>query len=445
MDDGCIVAAREERLLDIWCRKLQEELLEIDAPDIGTLKGSLDPDRAALLLVGRTRASTLKRYLSYYRQWRLWLAEAKLRYPPGRPADLVDYLLARRDEPCGRSVPEAILKAISWMEKVAEYPEEQRATHGRLAWAAKDKITEILSEGARLIKRAPRYPVHLLAQLEELVLDPGHAIGWRIWAWAKLLKVWGSLRWSDLQAIIPAELALVEGRLVTTLRRTKTSGPNRRVRELPVAISEHAFFVKSAWLKEGFDLLKQHASYKRDYLMPRLKSDGGLEPKAAGYADAMVATAGLLGTLGLPLELTALSLMDVPPQDKDLLGRWKPEGSDVYARSFGGRVARLQALFAGAAREADRYTRLDEREIAADLVPWLMERPKLSRGQAELTVEGLRRRVPDPLPATPTSEEPPLGEPTQAADPEGSSQASASEPEEPVCKQARFSIGRPTM
>ena len=82
------------------------------------------------------------------------------------------------------------------------------------------------------------------------MLDPGHAIGWRVWAWAKLLKVWGSLRWSELQAIIPAELALVEGRLVTTLRRTKTSGPNRRVRELPVAISEHAFFVKSSWLKK---------------------------------------------------------------------------------------------------------------------------------------------------------------------------------------------------
>ena len=193
--DGCIVAAREERLLDIWCRRLQEELLAIDAPVLASLKGSLDPDRAAQLLVGRTRATTLKRNLSYYRQWRLWLAEAKLRYPPGRPADLVDYLLARRDEPCGRSVPEAILKAISWMEKVAEFPEEQRATHGRLAWAAKDKITEVLSEGARLIKRAPRYPVYLLARLEHLVMDPGQAIGWRVWAWAKLVKVWGSLRW----------------------------------------------------------------------------------------------------------------------------------------------------------------------------------------------------------------------------------------------------------
>ena len=101
--------------------------------------------------------------------------------------------------------------------------------------------------------------------------------------------------------------------------------------------------MKSSWLREGFNLLKEHANYKRDYLMPRLKSDGGLEPKPACYADAMVATAGLLGILGLPLELqgywtepTALSLMDVPPQDKDLLGRWLPEGSDVYARGGDG-------------------------------------------------------------------------------------------------------------
>ncbi|OLP73848.1 hypothetical protein AK812_SmicGene46779, partial [Symbiodinium microadriaticum] len=232
------------------------------------------PDRAALLLVGKTR-------------------------------DLVDYLLARRDEPCGRSVPETILKAISWVKK--------------------DKITEILSE-----------------------------------------EVWGSLRWSDLQAIISAELALV----------------------------------RAAWSRE----LLPHAGYKRDYLMLRLNADGGLEQKPAGYGDALVATAGL-------------SLMQVSPQDK--------------------------ALFAEAARRADRCTRLDEREIAADLVPWLMERLRLSRDQAELTVEGLRRRWkgggcwdPDPFPATPTSEEPPLGEPTGPANPEDSSLASASEPEEPVCKQA---------
>ena len=190
------------------------------------------------------------------------------------------------------------------------------------------------------------------------------------------------------------------------LRRTKTSGPSRRIKELPVARAEHAYFLRSTWLRVGFDLLRTHANYKRDYLLPRLNQDGLLEKKPASYADAMVATAGLLGILGLPLEVqgywtehsersvlpTSLSLMEVPPQDKDLLGRWKPEGSDTYARTFAGRVARLQALFAKVARGADRYDRLDEREIAADMVPWLMERAKLSREQAELTVSSLRRR-----------------------------------------------------
>ena len=67
--------------------------------------------------------------------------------------------------------------------------------------------------------------MYLLARLEELVLDPGHAIGWRVWAWAKLLKV---------AEVVPFPPNWRCGRpaLVTTLRRTKTSGPNRRVREL---------------------------------------------------------------------------------------------------------------------------------------------------------------------------------------------------------------------
>ena len=79
----------------------------------------------------------------------------------------------------------------------------------------------------------------------------------------------------------------------------------------------------------------------------------------ASYGDAMVATAGLLSAMNLPqvkqgywtehseraVILTGLSVLENPPTDKDILGRWKPEGSDTYARSYGGRVARLQAIF----------------------------------------------------------------------------------------------------
>ena len=92
LDEGCISLAREERLQELWVTRLKLELRDIGAPVLAKLQGSLDPDRAANLLVGRTRSSTLKRYLTYYKQWRLWLGEAKLRLPPGRPADLVDFL-----------------------------------------------------------------------------------------------------------------------------------------------------------------------------------------------------------------------------------------------------------------------------------------------------------------------------------------------------------------
>ena len=218
---------REQRLQDIWCTRLRGELEICEAPVLATLESSLDPGRAIAMLAGRTRGTTLKRYVTVFQQWRLWLLEAKQIVPPGRPSDLVDYLLARRDEPCGRSIPELIMKAICWMEKVAEFPTELRATQGRLAWAIKDRIVESLSSGAPPTKRAPRFPVALPARLEELVVDEMYSVGWRIWAWIKLVKVWASLRWSDVQAILPQELRLKEGRLSTILRRTKTSGRNQ--------------------------------------------------------------------------------------------------------------------------------------------------------------------------------------------------------------------------
>ena len=168
------------------------------------------------------------------------------------------------------------------MEKVAEFKLELRATGKRLAWAAKDKIVEVLYEGAPLIKRAPLYPVIVLVAIERVVLDNSEPTGLRVYAWAKLVKVWASLRWSDLQAIRPGELKLVEGRLVTTLRRTKTSGPNRRSKEMPLCVSEAAFFESPAWLKVGFELLQWLATFGRDYLLPKLKPNFAVFEKKDG-------------------------------------------------------------------------------------------------------------------------------------------------------------------
>ena len=80
----------------------------------------------------------------------------------------------------------------------------------------------------------------------------------------------------------------------------------------------------------------------------------------------------------------------IPPADRDMLGRWKPEGSDIYMRAYGGRVARLQAIYADAARSENREQELDEKEISARLGDWLRTGGKLKETMADLLAQQLR-------------------------------------------------------
>ena len=99
------------------------------------------------------------------------------------------------------AVPEAILKAISWVEKVAEFFEEQRATHGRLAGQLRTRSPRYFFGGCPSYQEGP--PLLCVPTGSAREGGSGPATGCRIWAWAKLVKVWASLRWSDLEAIIP--------------------------------------------------------------------------------------------------------------------------------------------------------------------------------------------------------------------------------------------------
>ncbi|CAE7900103.1 foxred1 [Symbiodinium microadriaticum] len=117
LDEGFISLAREERLQERWVVKLKQELKDI-APVLAKLQGSLGPDREANLLVGR-------------------------------PADLVDFLLSR---------------------KVAEFPLEQRASHGRLAWAGKDRVDYGGGEAQLSIKaRGNTWDIRLKAIVDRCV------------------------------------------------------------------------------------------------------------------------------------------------------------------------------------------------------------------------------------------------------------------------------------
>ena len=87
----------------------------------------------------------------------------------------------------------------------------------------------------------------------------------RVVAWIKLVKAWrGTLRWDDVQKISPSELRYSGNRLTAILRVTKTTGPTKRVQELPLCISEFPYIPSPFWLKTGFDLLREGADFRRD-------------------------------------------------------------------------------------------------------------------------------------------------------------------------------------
>ena len=77
------------------------------------------------------------------------------------------------------------------------------------------------------------------------------AMGIRAGAFYRLLKCWGTLRYDDVQHLSPQAVRFFSGRFTATLYETKTSGPERRQVELPIAITEDSWICNKR-LVEGW-------------------------------------------------------------------------------------------------------------------------------------------------------------------------------------------------
>ena len=82
---------------------------------------------------------------------------------------------------------------------------------------------------------------------EQVVTDPRRTLCQRAFAWYRLERHWASLRWYDTRGINPASLERRAGGVFAALEKSKTSGPGRKVKVLPVYVSDRA------WDKAGLD------------------------------------------------------------------------------------------------------------------------------------------------------------------------------------------------
>ena len=388
--------------------ELAELLTEGQAPVLEQLRMSSDPRRALLGIMGKTRLATAKKYLRYWNMFRGWLIIER-GYPwPKTAADLVDYIFVLKDKPCRPTVPQVWYQAVCWMFRKAGLEGEDWLVGKSSVIENLAQILADLARGQAPTSQAARYPIVVLAALEVYIANPSQPPLKRILAGSMLFRSWGTLRLDDLQHMQRSTLRQMGGLVITELGCTKTTGPGKRVRQLPVAVSEEAQLLPLAWLAEFLSLIQEFLPKDRDYLLDEPTKDcRGTTDRRLTHPQATALCKRIISELRVPIlkgsRWVAGEERVVPPlledlfsqhsgravlpsmsihvegdkSKRDCLGRWKPSASDDYVRTYRSVVAAIQVKTAKAVQSGNPDV-TKEHDIIDRAARHLRERKKLS-------------------------------------------------------------------
>ena len=363
------------------------------APVLKDISKVQNQDRVFEALMGKYRESSVKRYLGYWQGFRKWVSWTSGKTVPTSPLELVDYLYAREEEGLGPSVPLAISKSVAWFEELAGIERGSRIMENHMVTMVVQELTKKLESKAPPVRRAPRIVSCFIPAMEEMVMDEATPVPVRIAAWIKLVKIWGLLRFSDMVHLQLSTVRWYEGNFTATLMRTKSTGAGKRVRHLPLYVSRGCWVAKHQWLRTGYELLVEEGPEKRVHLVNAGFYSGGMRNgELLSYAEMVAASSEVLsrmvtrkGEVILPegwdrfwtehsersTLASGLAALGVPKSERDMLGRWNPEGSDQYVRTYNVAVRRMQLQMVEVIKSGEAHVELDEGAIAAELVEYL--------------------------------------------------------------------------
>ena len=367
MGDGPDARQRvEDEERDRWVRELQRLLgqgLEGEQGD------KLSAAMSRRVAKGR-RAGTLRKHCKVWQRFVEWLEATFDVVWPEDPVHVATYLEVRAAEPCGKSVPLSILKTLIFMEHAAEIPVER---HVSKAPALKNALEEVALQlekvAPRERKQAVMMPVSVVQSIEQTVMDERLNTYVRAYAWYRLLKLWGAMRFHDTMGVDFSSVRIDDYGLLCNLKRTKTTGPGKKVTIVKVFIAHEAYLTEKGWLEKGWELWRKMAveneTWNRDYFLQLPKK--GLETcqkKIATYSAASAMSQALFKVLKVPgeeeklLEEGAGSIWSehservtlrswagaarVPEDICKRLGRWTPTVDQSYDRTIRMQVMKAQ-------------------------------------------------------------------------------------------------------
>ncbi len=304
-DDDATASAKDGRVRSGYVDEIVDVLIGLCCPTAEAAATSADPRATLSLVAAGRRASTLRARLRAWRAFVKWLQAAHGEPWPSSWRRLLDYMMARVAEPCGKSTLLSIVYAATFWEKAAGW----RLTDDPL-W--EPAVQELLSRitgrsGGRASTSAPPYLASHLALLETLVMDESEDPWLRCFSGWKACKSWAVLRFGDHRGMGPHLVEEYADRTTFTLTSTKTTGKGKKVETRYATISAGAYLVQEGWLRRWLALLREVAPQARDYLMTSPSSNlmgHGLQARELSYAEAAGWTKRLTRRFGLALGMS---------------------------------------------------------------------------------------------------------------------------------------------
>ena len=351
-----------------WLKELAKQIKEADTCDVSGADHGLF---AARIGKGR-RANTLRKHVKTWGQFIGWLTATYGVKWPERPFQFADYLISRAMEPCGRSIPVSAFKTLVFMEHAAEIPKDlQLNTAGAIKNAMEEIKLRLEAADQKPRRQAKQLLVAMVSALERKIMEKGAPHFTRAFAWYKLVKVWGAMRFHDTTGVDFGSMRLDGFALVADLTRTKTSGPGKRISVLKLIVSAEAYIEERDWLETGWriwEALSEEAGCReRDFLLTLPTT--GLEhtskrmatyPAASGMSQALFqellcpCTGGWEHLMEIGVGCiwsehservtmrTWAGAAGVPETVCKMLGRWTPSVDQSYDRSIAAQVVRAQ-------------------------------------------------------------------------------------------------------
>lgn len=409
----------EKTLRSQWVKAAIDLLMSTGLPMVQKLQLSSDPQSLAQHLCGGLRCSTLKRKVQEARKLQNWMLSTFDVPWPQNVVQVLDYLIDRAGEPCAASIPGTIINALHFIERMGGVKDsDSLASDMTIKVVVKDLVVDLkTAAGVKERKKAPPLLLAIIVGLEAIVVCCAVPIYLRIYAWWRLIRCWGGLRWSDCKFMPPHLARYDETGLTCTITQTKVTGPGKKTELIYSYISSAAWILHQDWLESGWNLFQRLGFDSRDFWLPNPSSDlndYAIPWREQSYLDSSGLSRKLFSMIQVyervPNDMSSVirckldingdpiwlfregaqvfftehsdratlatwgASMNLPKETIDGFGHWGARGSDDYVRCTRTLTLAAQKIIAEAIRSGSAPSKLGEEDTLRRLNDFLERR-----------------------------------------------------------------------